>query len=97
LANPFCLILADRANAEEILFYFMLTASFGDVLLKRRTPVSTGYTRKSFLVRLGGLLLAAGIAPKIFARKAPAVLKEGTNRATLRPDPRAIARREDSF
>jgi hypothetical protein len=74
----------------------MLTASFGDVL-KRRTPVSTGHTRKSFLVRLGGLLLAAGIAPKIFVRKAPALLKEETSPATLRTDSRAIARREDTL
>lgn len=74
----------------------MLTASFGDVL-KRRTPVSTGHTRKSFLVRLGGLLLAAGIAPKIFVRTVPALLKEDARPATLRSDPRAIARREDTL
>jgi len=57
--------------------------------------VTTEHTRKAFFAKLGGLIVAAGIMPKLFARA-------GSNSATpatiqLRPERRAVVRQEGSL
>ena len=57
-------------------------------------------SRKSFFAKLGGLIAAAGILPKVFARsdkgakapEAPAAVA-----VKLRPEQRAVARDENSL
>jgi hypothetical protein len=82
----------------ENLFYF----GFFDRLLGRvrdqLTTVTQPHTRKSFFGRIGALLGAAVVAPKLFAKsagKAVAHPNQG-NRFQLKPDGRAVARDADS-
>jgi hypothetical protein len=62
--------------------------------------VSHDPTRKSFLAKLIGLVAIAGLAPRALAKSA--VTTPASNTAspvlpfTLRPDARAVARREDA-
>jgi hypothetical protein len=79
------------------LFYIVTAASFGRGL-NRHLPVSPDCSRKSFFAKLGGLILAAGIVPKIFAKPAsPPAAAASVPSAPLRPEPRAIARQEGSL
>lgn len=81
----------------EFLFYIAPAASFGGGL-NRHTPVSPDCSRKSFFAKLGGLILAAGIVPKILAKpaSAPATAASAPS-VPLQPEPRAIARQEGSL
>jgi len=79
------------------LFYIARAASFGRGL-NRQTPVSSDCSRKSFLARLGGLILAAGFFPRAWARTATASSPDdGKTPVALRPEQRAVARRDGSF
>lgn len=60
--------------------------------------MSPDCSRKSFFAKLGGLILAAGIVPKILAKPAPAPASAAAAPSIpLRPESRAIARREGSL
>jgi hypothetical protein len=59
--------------------------------------VSPDCSRKSFLAKLGGLVVAAGFVPALFAKSraaAPAAIPVAP--ALVRPESRAIPRREGS-
>ena len=57
------------------------------------TPtVSPACSRKSFFAKLGGLLAAAGLAPGLLAKMNSAA--PTTAPVSLRPEPRAVPRRD---
>lgn len=58
-------------------------------------PVSSDSTRKAFFAKLGGLILVAGIVPKVFARIGFATAVSSS--IQLRPEGRAVARQEGSL
>ena len=77
----------------EILFYFSRPPYFGHGFTPDTSPVSSLRTRKSFLSQLGGLVAAAGLAPRaLLARVTPPV---ATAPVRLQPETRAVARRPD--
>jgi hypothetical protein len=80
----------------EILFYIVSAASFGRGL-NRHTLVSPNCSRKSFFAKLGGLLVAAGIVPKIFAKSERASAAPSTSPVSLRSEPRAVVRQDGTF
>jgi hypothetical protein len=57
--------------------------------------VSPSCSRKSFFVKLGGLLAAVGIAPALFAKSAVAATIAAPP-VVIRPDQRAVPRKEGS-
>jgi len=64
-----------------------------------RFVVSPNCSRKTFFLKLGGLVAAAGVRPKMFApfRSAPSLAAADSPPVALRPEPRAVARREGSL
>jgi len=62
--------------------------------------VTQTYSRKSFFGKIAGLIAAVGIAPRLFARKAESTGRSPASSSpapfTLRPDQRAVARREET-
>jgi hypothetical protein len=67
-----------------------------DPNLNRTHTVSPHCSRKSFFVKLGGLLAAVGIAPALFAKSAGAPTTAASPVA-LRPEQRAVSRKEGSY
>lgn len=65
--------------------------------LNRTHTVSPHCSRKSFLGRLGGLLAAFGLAPTLVARMGAGSIRPPAAPAALRPEPRAVSRKEGSF
>jgi len=80
----------------EILFYIVSAASFGRGL-NRHTLVSPNCSRKSFFAKIGGLLLATGLVPKIFAKSERGATAPAAPSVPLRSEPRAVARMDGTF
>ena len=60
--------------------------------------VSPGVSRKSFLAKLGGLLVGIGFVPALFGKsRAAAPAAVAVDPALIRPESRAIPRREGSY
>jgi len=60
--------------------------------------VSPNCSRKSFFAKLGGLVAAIGILPKVLAKpETRAVAPEVPTTIAVRPEQRAVARHEGSF
>lgn len=82
----------------EILFYFPQPATFSGRFPKRTHTVSPNCSRKSFFAKLGGLVAAVGILPKVLAKpETRAAAPELPASVTLRPEQRAVARQEGSL
>ena len=56
--------------------------------------VSSPCSRKSFFAKLGGMLAAVGIAPALLAKAGAEIANRPVAPVTLRPEPRAVARKE---
>jgi hypothetical protein len=73
--------------------------SLGADFAEHQRPVRNIPSRKHFLAKLLGLVAAAGLAPKLLAgaphAKATATAKDSAM-LELRPESRAVARREDT-
>ncbi len=59
-------------------------------------PVSPHLSRKSFFAKLGGLIAAVGILPKVFAKSESGAVAPEAPAIALKPEPRAVARKEGS-
>lgn len=60
--------------------------------------ITPGVSRKSFLTRLGGLLVGIGFVPSLFAKaRAAAPAAVAVDPALIRPESRAIPRRDGSY
>jgi len=60
--------------------------------------VSPNCSRKSFFAKLGGLVAAVGILPKLLAKpETRAATPDVPAAVTLRPEQRAVARQEGSL
>jgi len=62
-------------------------------ILNRTHTVSSPCSRKSFFAKLGGAIATLGLVPALFARSTPAAKPAPV---ALRPETRAIARKEGS-
>ncbi len=81
----------------EILFYFPEGPSFSHRLRTTHT-VSPNCSRKSFFAKLGGLIAAIGILPKVLAKpETRAAAPTVPTAIALRPEQRAVPRQEGSF
>jgi hypothetical protein len=65
--------------------------------LNRTSTVSPNCSRKSFFAKLGGLLAATGLAPALLAKNATKTELPTAAPVTIRPEQRAIARKDGSF
>jgi hypothetical protein len=63
--------------------------------------VSYDSSRKTFLAKLIGVAAVAGFAPRLFAKKTVATISTAAptkeRKFALRPDTRAVARRDESL
>jgi hypothetical protein len=81
----------------EILFYFLRAASFSHRSEPTHT-VSPNCSRKSFFAKLGGLIAAVGLVPKVLAKtETRAAAPTVPTHVTLRPEQRAVARSDGSL
>jgi len=56
---------------------------------------SPSCSRKSFFAKLGGLLAVAGLSPALFAKSGAS--SQPVAPVTLRPEQRAVSRKEGSY
>jgi putative intracellular protease/amidase len=85
------LLSVDHASGKEILFYIGVWPSLLVPNLNRMHTVSSPCSRKSFFAKLGGMLAVVGIAPALLAKAGAEIANRPV---TLRPEPRAVARKE---
>lgn len=80
------------------MFYFAQTPTFSGPPFPNRThTVSPNCSRKSFFAKLGGLVAAIGILPKVLAKpETRAATPDVPASVNLRPEQRAVARQDGS-
>lgn len=80
------------------MFYFLGAASFSGRSPELTHTVSPNCSRKSFFAKLGGLIAAVGILPKVLAKsETRAAAPTVPTAIALRPEQRAVARQEGSI
>lgn len=78
------------------MFYIDAAATFSEPFRTTHT-VSPHCSRKTFFAKLGGLIATVGILPPLLAKSEKGAAAPALPPIALRPEQRAIARKEGSF